>query len=272
MQHIDAGIPTYKTTNYDMFKRLFGNRLTNDSEISTLAAIMRHIGWLGAPIIVNEHMEVIDGQNRLAAAKIAGIEVYYQIFSGYNISHCIILNKNSRNWNNTDYVHSFAEQGFDTYIWLVELYNEANKDRKYISLDDLTCLAYCEGKSVTGNNTMRDILKEGKFDLDANQRAAVEQALDFLKQFFPFFKKVGGRQDPMYNAVLFCRSQDIDEDKLLNKVFASNWHKIAKNSSIAGFLAQIDTLYNKGIKQNSKRVELFHTYNEGKKQYGVPKD
>ena len=54
-----------ETTDYGMFKPLLGNR-DRKSESKIIDSIQR-VGYIISPLIVNEKMEVIDGQNRLAA-------------------------------------------------------------------------------------------------------------------------------------------------------------------------------------------------------------
>lgn len=57
----------YRTNNYDQFKRLVGNREVNPKRVKTIKKSVEEIGYIPNPIIVNENMEVIDGQGRLQA-------------------------------------------------------------------------------------------------------------------------------------------------------------------------------------------------------------
>lgn len=83
----------YITDEYDIFKKLYANRQTRKDNIKKLTASMTNNGWVGGPIIVNENMEIVDGQNRLEGAKAANVPVEYLIKPGYGIKECIILNK-----------------------------------------------------------------------------------------------------------------------------------------------------------------------------------
>ena len=55
----------YVTKDYSIFRRLVGNRDIPESRISKIVESIQTIGWIHNPIIVNEKMEVIDGQGRL---------------------------------------------------------------------------------------------------------------------------------------------------------------------------------------------------------------
>lgn len=67
------------TTNYDMFKFRDDNRTKiRKRHVDTLAeSIQRNNQLEKHPIVVNQDMEIINGQHRLCAAKELGIPVYY---------------------------------------------------------------------------------------------------------------------------------------------------------------------------------------------------
>ena len=65
----DTGKVTYETKNYDQFKTLEGNRSIDQKNVNNIEQNMREHGVLPTVIIVNEKMEVIDGQHRIEALK-----------------------------------------------------------------------------------------------------------------------------------------------------------------------------------------------------------
>ena len=67
----------YKTSDLSIFKQIDGNRVPNLQHIKRLADSIRVYGMKCNPILVNERMEVIDGQHRLMAAKEVKSFVYY---------------------------------------------------------------------------------------------------------------------------------------------------------------------------------------------------
>ena len=58
-----------QTNNYMKFQILKGNRNVSQSRVNKIIASINRVGYITNPIIVNEHMEVIDGQGRLEALK-----------------------------------------------------------------------------------------------------------------------------------------------------------------------------------------------------------
>ncbi|MBQ2600753.1 ParB N-terminal domain-containing protein [bacterium] len=68
----------YRTTDYDKFKTLDGNRTVEKSRVNKILKSINDNGYIHCPIIVNERMEIIDGQGRLEAVKQLGIPVEYK--------------------------------------------------------------------------------------------------------------------------------------------------------------------------------------------------
>lgn len=74
-----------------------------------------------APILVNEKMQVIDGNHRLEAAKQLDLEVYFQVISGADSDTMILLNTAQKKWSFSDYVNFYACQGKKPYLILADL-------------------------------------------------------------------------------------------------------------------------------------------------------
>ena len=68
-----------KTTDYSIFKKINGNRGISHSHVTKLTAAIARRNLLQLfPIIVNEKMEIVDGQHRLWAAKRLKLPIYYE--------------------------------------------------------------------------------------------------------------------------------------------------------------------------------------------------
>lgn len=261
MKHQKSNIDIYTTDKYDIFQSLEGNRATVKGNIKKIYKAMRDYGYIGAPIVVNEKMEVIDGQNRLEAAKQANISILYMICPGYGIDECIALNRNTRNWTTTDYIHSYAEQDLKTYIWMEEL------KVKYpeITMDDIGGLVFHRGKVITQSSSVREAIRSGQLDLTDKEMEEVEDKLEFLKKFAVFKGKgrIGGRTFILYNAILYCYTRpEVNNTKLFN-VFNKHWTKIQSSVLAEQYLDQIDTIYNRGLAKD-KRIATGCWYREEK--------
>lgn len=103
----------HKTEEYDLFKQLEGNRPLNKGLIRSLHESIENDGnYLQYnPILVNEDMEVIDGQHRLKVAKELEKPIYYIVAEGFRLKQAQILNSRKRDWKAADYLHALLAQG-----------------------------------------------------------------------------------------------------------------------------------------------------------------
>lgn len=127
----------YKTNELEIFKQIEGNRPPNPQHIKRLSQSIKEFGLLCNPILVNENMEVIDGQHRLLAAKKVESEIYYIILKGYNLTEVHALNLNQKNWTKKDFMYGYADMGIESYFKLRDFHKKNND----FTLND--CIAMC---------------------------------------------------------------------------------------------------------------------------------
>lgn len=135
----------YKTYDLSIFKEIEGNRVPNLQHIRRLVYSIESSGMKCNPILVNEKMQVIDGQHRLLAAKECKTFVYFIILNGYNLKDVHVLNLNQKNWSKHDYLQGYAKMGIESYVKLQNFYSKNN---------DFTltaCIAMCN--NTANNNT-----------------------------------------------------------------------------------------------------------------------
>jgi hypothetical protein len=166
----------YKTDELSIFKTIDGNRVPNLQHIKRLADSIKTYGMKCNPILVNEKMQVIDGQHRLMAAKEVGTFVYYIILNGYNLSEVHTLNLNQKNWTKKDYMEGYANMGIESYIKLRDF---CNKNQDLLFTD---CLALCSNVSSHGSMTLSNKYRNGK-DKISNLKQVFEEGTWIGKDF-----------------------------------------------------------------------------------------
>jgi len=114
----------YKTNDLSIFKQIAGNRVPNPQHIKRLKTSILQYGMLCNPILVNDKMQVIDGQHRLIASKEAESFIYYIILKDYSLSEVHTLNLNQKNWGKKDFMDGYADMGVESYIKLREFTNK----------------------------------------------------------------------------------------------------------------------------------------------------
>ena len=142
----------YRTNDLSIFKIIEGNRVPNPQHIKRLKSSILINGMLCNPILVNEKMEVIDGQHRLLASKESNSFIYYIILQGYSLSQVHTLNLNQKNWTKKDFMEGYADMGIESYIKLKEFVKN-NPDFTFAD-----CISLCSntvGSNVGPDNRLR---------------------------------------------------------------------------------------------------------------------
>lgn len=201
----------YITEDYSIFKRLVGNRDIPESRIAKIVESIQTIGWVHNPIIVNEKMEVIDGQGRLTALQRLKMPVEYIIAEGAGNTECVYMNMNMVNWGLADFIKSYAEQGNENYQRLLTLIE------KYAggSLDIISTAVYRVSKAKT-----RDI-KSGVLQLTEEQYRDAIPRLEFIK---PLLEKLNEKRLPgsikvlMQTLIYYFDYPEVDKERLAYSV------------------------------------------------------
>ena len=202
----------YKTDDLSIFKQINGNRVPNLQHIKRLADSIRVYGMKCNPILVNERMEVIDGQHRLMAAIEAGSFVYYIIINGYSLDEVHTLNLNQKNWTKKDFLQAYANMNIQPYV---KLNNFVDKN------DDFTlpvCIAFCNNTTDSSHNRLgenktsfEDGTWEGK-DFDLAQDWA-----NRIRMIKPYYKGYNNSSFVGTMITLF-RNENFDFNEFMHKL------------------------------------------------------
>ena len=82
----------YEETDYTKFRKLPDNRDVLSNRLTKLEASLSERAILN-PIIVNEKMQIIDGQGRYEALKRMGKPIQYVVAKGANSDDCKRMNR-----------------------------------------------------------------------------------------------------------------------------------------------------------------------------------
>lgn len=119
-----------QTSDYSIFKKMDGNREEDPKKVSRIKNSMLEHGNLTAefPIVVNEHMEIVDGQHRLAVTKELGWPIGWHMQEGLTLETVRGINSAGSNWSWKDIMHSYTKKGTpeqkDNYTKFLTLYKE----------------------------------------------------------------------------------------------------------------------------------------------------
>ena len=166
----------YYTRDLSIFKGLNHNRVQNTTRIKEIAQSMAEDGLMKIPIIVNKRKEVIDGQHRLEAARIAGKGLYYIQASNYGETQMMVINRTVKAWSQNDYLSHYVSKGVEDYIKL----NTFSKSYPQFGLSDCMMLL-----TNAGHAPKRKVFNEGELKIKSYRKA--EQWADFILSIGKYF-------------------------------------------------------------------------------------
>ena len=123
----------HTTSNYHEFDFAEYNRGVDAAHVRKLKKLIKEMG-LRQPISVTPTKEIIDGQHRFHACRELGIPIKYIVDDQLDMSAVVDLNNASKPWTVQDKVLSYAAQGNEDYVKLVNFHNDCKEMDKRISM------------------------------------------------------------------------------------------------------------------------------------------
>jgi hypothetical protein len=230
------------TTDYSIFKDFSSNREVDPKHVKKLVRAIAKRNLLKVnPIVCDEFMRVIDGQHRLEAAKILGVEIFY-ITDNINRGDISMLNSNQKNWTAMDYINFYTVEKVNSFIQLSSLINNNPK----MAISALITLSSSEGK--------RDIieLKEGHLDIEEIESAKEICAIcnDLFARFEADF--VYDSRFPLaLGKTIKC--EGFKMELLIGKIEAAP-RSFVRCHTKRQYLEMIEEIYNRNLSKNKIRL------------------
>lgn len=228
--------PTKSTTDYGKFSFLMENRQTARTHINKLKVAIKESPQIleVQPILVNENMEIIDGQHRFIAASELGVPVTYTIVKGLTIDSAREMNVLQRKWNVDDYAFSYAKAGNINY----KAFNKYREENPGIPA---TVLMLVMTGSDSGSHGVT--FKNGNFVIKRNN----EDIEWVLTQLTAIRTMIGGAI-PMNKAFVSALLQSIDNPEFQMDWFMRQLEKkpesFHRTSTVRDALRMLEDIYN----------------------------
>jgi len=105
------------TRDYNIFNIIESNRAVGERHVAKLADKMKERDLMeDFPILVDNNMNIIDGQHRFFARKLLGLPVYYNVSNVATCKDIHNVNTVSKNWQAMDYLKYYILSGKVEYI------------------------------------------------------------------------------------------------------------------------------------------------------------
>lgn len=233
-----------KTTRYDDFTRIKGNRVVGKSHLARLRNSISHKNLLHLnPIIVNENMEVIDGQHRLSACELLEIPVYYIVGKGLTFDDVVYMNSNVKDWGITDYLESYCELGYKDYITL-------KKFAKKWNFSVSNSLAILSMGNIVTRAGYREF-KDGQFEIKD-----IDHATEFaqrLRDITPYTTMNTWKDRDFIRALSIAYTREVEHDVLMERIQESP-NPLHRRANITEYLRQFEDVYNYN---RAKTIRLY---------------
>lgn len=233
---------TYETRDYDLFKKLKGNRPLSMVHVRRLEESIKKYGMLEVDVIVNENFEVIDGQNRLAAAKRAKSVIHYKIVKGYGLNEAKILNENLKKWNRSEHLESYCELGYPEYIKFKKFMDDFRGHFAFLPCELLLTLrAGVKNEVVANKSVSSKYFEQGYFKaVDLNKSYKYAQQIIEIK---PFYK--GYNRSVFVRAMIsLFKNKNFSHDEFLRKLKSVGAPKLEDCSRVEQYKLLIEDIYN----------------------------
>lgn len=240
----------YKTNDLDIFKFTKFNR----NVIITDEMLEQAKKGFISPVIVNEHMVVIDGQHRVEHAKRAGVPIEYIIKQGLGEDDIVRMNTTQRKWSLLNFIESYANQGSEEYVSLLNLIN-----KKYAGATVVIRVSRNSTGAGTNNN---EVVKSGNFKF-----VNFEETLNFLKFYDKFRKETNTPKRTNIALALFSlyRIEGFDGTRLIRKVLQKRFDEElrVKGYNLTEALKEFIDKYNDKLTQDSVSFIEYYVKNDG---------
>lgn len=231
------------TTEYGKFKIVEGNRDVVAQHVKKLVNTLKSENLNEyLPVLVNENMEVIDGQHRLEALKTLNLPVNYIIIPGADLLTVQMLNSSSKSWSLADYIQSYIKRGNDNYVVLWDFH-------KRYQLPLSVCVGLLVG--VPGRNE-GELIRSGSFVVkDRNFAEAIAGAISGLRKSID--KRLIMDRDLLRAFTKVLKSKNIDLKRLRHKM-ALFGPTIKKQYAVNDYMREIERVYNHRIHGEPTRL------------------
>lgn len=242
------------TNNYSIFSRMPGNRTVEYARIARLKKSIETSGWIRCPIIVNEKLQIIDGQGRFEALKALGLPIEYIVTPGLGMKECVVFNSTQSKWTSKDYIKSYAETGHKDYERLQKLITD------FPDLPEALIVFVCNHS----REYSAKLLYSGEFKLDEGYYSESRELFDYLNQFVSLKAHINGSWTHFLKAIAFTAGlEEIDRNLLLKKC-QMNISKAIPIININSALKSIELMYNFRAKEPVYLVTAYDQYLRGK--------
>lgn len=243
----------FQTKNYRWFKKTKGNRKINPSHVMTIKKSIAAKD-LKLPIFVTEDGDIREGHHTFEARKELGLEVYYIITESKDALDMALINSGRKNWGFKDYLNFHCVRNKADY----KLF-KSKMDQYGTPVIETIGLFF--GKAGT-TKEMTDSFKNGDLSISSESLKGFDKTLLEIKRINDMINSDGRIKRPIIRAYMMMNKHPKYDFKRLVTALRTKAGKVAMATSAQDFINQFDNVYNSGLINKSKRMDLIQFVRE----------
>jgi len=231
-----------ETKDYKLFKDISSNRDVDRLHVKKLVRSIREKNMLSLnPIIVNDKMEVLDGQHRLEAAKQLKVAIFYVVSDQVNHDDISKLNSNKKNWKVMDYINYYTVKGVKEFKDLSKLINE------YPDLPPTFLIGVLSGDGSKQRNNILNgqLVTEGL--------TYAREIIGYISDFTQYFEHSNNSR--FLEAMLFIYNTGLYDHKVMISKLQRNPGALIPCANKKQYVRLLQDIYNKGTYE--RNIVLF---------------
>tara|TARA_R110002153_G_scaffold17182_1_gene59819 strand:+ start:130 stop:900 length:771 start_codon:yes stop_codon:yes gene_type:complete len=228
----------YETRDYKAFSFITGNRNINNSHLEKLRKSMMEM-LIPIPIVVNEKLQIIDGQHRYMICKEEGWTLTFIQIKGLALTHVQKINELMKVWTAEAFMHCYCDLALETEDGEYDDYVEYREfKRKYGFGHNETQAILTNQRMFSGN--LSDRFRNGSFKINDLKKAThVAERITDVGKYYQGYKRRG-----FVIAMLHCfATPEYDHDRFLSKL-SYQTYKLSDQSNYKQYLQIAQDIYN----------------------------
>ena len=235
------------TKDYHLFSFMNRNRSIDKNHVKKLKKAIS-VKYIPVPIIVNDKMQIIDGQHRFVACKELDLPIYYTVISKCTLKDVQALNIVQKKWVAKDYLDSHIKAGNKNYAIFKSVMNEHKFgfEQTYKILSG--------GAAAGSTKNRRTEWEYGLFEVHDPEQA--KDWLDKFKEIGQYYTNYNRRNFVFCMIYLFNHPQ-FDYDRFISKLEYQRG-RFKDELDIEAYMDSINKIYN----YNTKGKKTYFIYGE----------
>ena len=224
------------TENYEMFKKLNGQRKVYQKHVDEIKESIEKFGWICDPIRLTKNHEVFDGQHRLAALMELGMPVEYIVIEDLTTEQALrIINNTQRPWGINDYTESYSDTNKYSYSMILSLCQKYGVSEKVI--------LRAANRTITGGKQNKQY-KNGEYSFGTSEYLLVDERMPLYCSMRATLKKHKGSDAAITSAIFFLMDHGYDV-KAIEQAEMEKGDPTVRLETALSVLEYLENMYNK---------------------------